>query len=181
MDNSQLKFTEQAIKQRLKIAIKKIYECNIKYNEKVGMECEQELGDPASGLDIENFIKKVGHISKSYKLFLKLHNGWKYYLNTEAHLLSIEDHEKKWVADSIEQHLSCFININEIVPDIESPFKIGFPICLGDNRSFAIIDQTLIDTNGEMKVKLYHVEDSEPIVYDNFLEYIEDRARCLEE
>lgn len=172
--------TPEVIEQRLKRAIKKIYACNVKYSEKVGMEDEQELGVPASELEIENFIKKIGAIPNTYKFFLRLHNGYKYFSSSEAHLLSIEDHEKKWVADSIEQHLSCFININEIIPDIENPFKIGFLIDLGDNRAFAIIDQTLIDANGEMKVKRYHVSDSEPIVYDNFLEYIEGAANCLE-
>ena len=102
------KLTSEIIEQRLKTAIKNIYACNIKYSEKVGIESEQQLCIPASKLMINNFVKKVGCIPNTYKLFLEAHNGYKYYKSTEAHLLSTEDFEKKWLNKKLKEKGKIF-------------------------------------------------------------------------
>jgi hypothetical protein len=133
-------------------------------------EARFRLGEPCSREQLEELASRLGKpLPPSYRAFLTLHNGWEGF-DGIAHLLSVEDHEKKWVKEWVSNLSSLF----EEEPAAD-PFRAGaLPVLLGDGeRTFMVLDPRSSRPNGEMEFVSFDYTERERgfRTFTSFLKY----------
>jgi hypothetical protein len=136
----------------------------------IGLRDGQELGPPASELQIARFEKHLGKtLSPSYRTFLSLHNGWRMVSGT-MDLLSLEEmmggsrhaEIRRW--QLLQMEAGDLVGSNALV--------IGWADL---NLTKLLLDPETMDENGEwIAIRYYYGPEQQ---YPSFLSWLEESTR----
>lgn len=140
----------------------------------IGLPDEQKLGAPSNEDQLSNLeLKLERSLPPSYKMFLRLYNGW-HMVDAETDLLSIEE----MLTGSRAAKIKTWQQQAEKWGDIVAArgLVIGHS---NISQSRIILDPTTINLDGEWR--LIEIYKDEELEYESFLEWLEQSAEDYRE
>lgn len=131
---------------------------------------------PATPGQIARLERILGRpLPPSYRAFLERHNGWADFQGG-ARLLSVEDHQRPWVAERIRDISDLFFE-----DAADNPFRNGMlPVLLGeDENNYLVLDPSTVRADGEMDFVMYDYGEEEER-FETFTTFLEDTLDVIE-